>query len=191
MVFGVDGDRSGGNLRIDNATGFSYPMQHAQEYTAFPGTYENDNNVSLWPRAFHLDWLLNLPYADGGGAMVDSEPSFGVVEYYVTPFDNLIWDDQETSTVSPLFPEKTIGFCLVLADVDESEFDSLHGLYSSDEDDAWGENASDLWARGILTGAGGSRGGYRCRQRFMGPHQGQPFKLVGLRTCGNRSRLFP
>ena len=156
VVFGVDGDRSGGNLRIDHATGLAYPMQQAQEYTAFPGTYDNDNNVSLWPRAFHLNWLLQPPYADGGGAMIDSEPSFGVVEYYVTPFDNLIWDDKETSTVSSLFPEKTIGFCLVLTDVDEnkSEFDSLHGLYSSDEDDAWGEDASDLWARGILTGAG-------------------------------------
>ena len=161
VVFGVDGDRSGGNLRIDNATGLAYPMQQAQEYTAFPGTYDDDNNVSLWPRAFHLNWLLQPPYADGGGAMIDSEPSFGVVEYYVTPFDNLIWDDKETSTVSSLFPDKTIGFCLQLADIDENknEFGSIHGLYSSDEDDAWGENASDLWARGILTGAGGPEEG--------------------------------
>ena len=157
VVFGVDGDRSGGNLRIHNATGLAYPMQQAQEYSAFPGTYDDDNNVSLWPGAFYLNWLLKPPYADGVGAMIDSEPSFGVVEYYVTPFDNLIWDDQETSTVSSLFPEKTIGFCLQLADIDENkwEFDSLHGLYSSDEGDAWGENASDLWARGILMGAGG------------------------------------
>lgn len=154
VVFGVDGDNSGGNLRIDNATGLTNPMQQAQRYTAFPGTYDNDNNVSLFPDALYLDWLLHPPYTDGGGAMIDSEPSFGIVEYHVTPFDNLIWENQEMSTVSSLFPEKTIGFCLQLADVDESttEFDSLHGLYASE--DAWGSDASDLWVRGVLVGAG-------------------------------------
>ena len=88
VAIGVDGDRRGGNLLIDNEAGFTNPMEQAQMYTAFPGTYYKDNNVSLRQVSNHTDWVHRPPYADGGGAMIDSEPSFGVVEVYVTPFDS-------------------------------------------------------------------------------------------------------
>ncbi len=93
-------------MLIDNASGLTYPMEQAQWYSAFPGTYNNDNNVPLFPGSPHADWMHQLPYADGGGAVVSSQPHFGVVEFYVTPFDRLIWDDQEQSIISDFFPEK-------------------------------------------------------------------------------------
>ena len=156
VAIGVDGDRSGGSLLVDNATGLTYPMEQAQWYEAFPGTYDNDNNLLLRQVSSHTDWVHKPPYADGGGAVIDSEPSFGVVEFYVTPFDRLIWDDQAQSIVSSLFSGKTIGFSIQILDVDDTnEFESMHGLFGME--DGWeqgGFNASDLWARGILTGAG-------------------------------------
>lgn len=158
VAIGVDGDRSGGNLLIDNEAGLTYPMEQAQMYTAFPGTYDNDNNVSLRQVSDHTDWVHKPPYADGGGAMIHSEPSFGVVEVYVTPFDRLVWDDQTQSIVSSLFSGKTIGFSIQIVDVDDAnEFESSPGLFGIE--DGWeqgGFNDSDFWARGILIEAGGT-----------------------------------
>ncbi len=158
IAMGVDGDRSGGSLLIDNATGLTYPMEQAQWYEAFPGTYDNDNNLLLRQVSPHTDWVHKPPYADGGGAVIDSEPSFGVVEFFVTPFDRLIWDDQDQSMVSNLFSGKTIGFSIQIVDVDDAnEFESMHGLFGIE--DGWeqgGFNDSDLWAGGILIEAGGT-----------------------------------
>ena len=154
VIVGVDGDRSRGTLKIDTGLGLIYPMQQAQMYTAFPGTYNNSSNVSLWlSETPNLDWVKQPPYADGGGAMIDSEPSFGVVEFYVTPFDNLIWDDKEKSTVSTLSLGKQIGFCLLVFDVDGNkwDFESAHGLFGTE--DGWergGFYAPDFWALGVL-----------------------------------------
>ena len=150
--FFVDGDKSGGSLTIDNSLGLTHPMQQAQYYTAFPGTYSNDNNLSLSKVSSLTNWVHHPPYADGGGALVDSQPSFGVVEFYITPFDRLIWDDQENSIITDLFPGKTIGFALELIDVDENknEFETIHGIFGPDSEwDFWN---SDLWAQGILLG---------------------------------------
>ena len=119
--FFVDGDKSGGSLTIDNSLGLTHPMQQAQYYSAFPGTYSNDNNLKLTKVSSLTNWVHHPPYADGGGALVDSQPSFGVVEFYITPFDRLIWDDQENSIITDLFPGKTIGFALELIDVDENK----------------------------------------------------------------------
>ena len=157
--FGVDGDESGGSLQARNASGLTHPMQQAQWYRAFPGTFNNDNNLILRIVSRRTDWVHHRPYADGGGAMIDSQPSFGVVEFFVTPFDRLIWDNQEQSVVSPLYPGKTIGFTVHLVDVDENkhEFASLHGLLGPDarDDESWSIDQSDFWARGILTGKEG------------------------------------
>ena len=75
VAIGVDGDRSGGTLLVDNASGLAYPMEQAQWYEAFPGTFDNDNNLLLRLVSRHTDWVHKPPYADGGGAVIDSEPS--------------------------------------------------------------------------------------------------------------------
>ena len=155
----VDGDGSGGSILIDNAGGLTYRMEQAQWYGAFPGTYNNDNNVSLFPSSSHADWMYQLPFADGGGAVVSSQPHFGVVEFFVTPFDRLIWDDQEKSIISDLFPQKTIGLGLELYDIDgnKNNLESVFFLFGF-ESEMWGESdplqSSDLLARGFLAEAG-------------------------------------
>ena len=102
LWFFVDGDRSGGSLFIDNASGLTNHMEQAQCYSAFPGSYDDGTNVFLpWVSRDTPDWVHQPPHADGGGAVIDSEPRFGVLEFYATPFDRLIWDDQDQSIVSP------------------------------------------------------------------------------------------
>ena len=153
--FFVDGDRSGGSYVAED---HPYPMQQAQWYDAFPGTYtnhSNDTNIILSRVSDLADWVHLPPYADGGGGMTDSNPVFGVVEFYVTPFDRLIWDDQEQSIVSDLFPGKTIGFGYQLVDVDENRnaFESIHGLYGPDSE--FELDSSDFLAQGFLLGPEG------------------------------------
>ena len=162
--FYVDADKSGGEL-FEAHGGGEIPddMQQAQWYTAFARTYSNDSNVTLVNVSLRADWVHQVPYADGGGGIVDSQPILSVVEFNVTPFDHLIWRDPEQSVVSDLFAGKTIGFGLVLADVDTKDLthsDSWYGLFGPDASYDNGEifSTSDLWAHGILVGADGRTG---------------------------------
>lgn len=58
------------------------------------------------------------PYGDAGGAARDRDPNTSVIEMYVTPFDNLIWNDPEGSVVSTLEPGRIIGFSMAVPDFD-------------------------------------------------------------------------
>ncbi len=154
----VDGDKSGGRFSPNE-------MQQAQVYTAFARTYNNDSNVTLVTVSPIADWVHKLPYADGGGNIVDSQPVLSVVEFYVTPFDHLIWDNPGESIISNLTINETIGFALMVSDIDTgpirinapTEFDSIHALFGPEASfglpgvDVFWE--SDLWARGILLGS--------------------------------------
>ena len=161
--FFVDGDKSGGSLRDDSSEGVPNNMRQAQWYTAFARTYSNGSNVDL--SYVGSTWMDQLPYADGGGGIVDSQPIFYVVEFYVTPFDRLIWDDPEQSLVSDLFTGKTIGFALSMADFDSEKMsdpvspDSWLELFGPDADrDQMYPFESHMWASGILLGADGTDG---------------------------------
>lgn len=155
--FYVDGDQSGGKImEYSDGTGdLDILMAQAQLYTAFARTDNNDSNVVLQNASPFAPWVHQVPYADGGGGMVDSQPLSYVVEFFVTPFDRFIWDDPEQSVISDLFAGKTIGFGLTMWDwdTDPSLPDSGHNLLgaSISSEDLWWE--SDLWAHGILVGS--------------------------------------
>ncbi len=132
--FYVDGDKSGGGPLWEAHA--ENNMQQAQIYSAFARTYNNDSNVGLFEVSLYAPWVHKVPYADGGGTIVDSQPILSVVEFYVTPFDRLIWDDPEQSVISDLFVGKTIGFALFMADVDiDADIpppESIHSLLGPD-----------------------------------------------------------
>ena len=160
--FFVDGDMSGGIL-FDDVSSEPNHMMQAQHYTAFARTYGNESNVDLL--TISSTWMDQLPYADGGGDMVDSQPIISVVEFFVTPFDHLIWDAPEESAISDLFEGKTIGFALSLADMDSENSKDSSGILRADNwlelfgPDAAGQRYTDeshLWATGILLGAHGA-----------------------------------
>lgn len=160
--FYVDGDRSGGAIFDDDREGHNNDMVQAQWYSTFAKTYTKHSNVTL-VNIHDAPWVQNVPFADGGGVIIDSQPIYSVVEFYVTPFDRMIWDDPKQSVVSDLFAGKTIGFAFQVLDGDTEDservlgpIDRWHGLFGPDMsyDQLMLGPESDLWARGILWGAG-------------------------------------
>ncbi|MCY3737480.1 MAG: hypothetical protein OXG13_13815 [Gemmatimonadaceae bacterium] len=64
------------------------------------------------------EWHTTEPYAAGGGA-VGHSPATWVLEMKLTPFDDLVYNDESLSRASELYPGKIIGFELRLFDADE------------------------------------------------------------------------
>ena len=163
--FLVDGDRSGGTTvetGVDNVVIRDITMGQAQWYWAVAENRERGSNVFLDWVSTHFPWVHQVPYADGGGSVLDSQPVFYVIEFYVTAFDRLIWDAPEQSLVSKLFPGKMIEFAMQLNDSDTypPTVDRSHDLFGPDA--SWDKPliwSSDPWAHGILLGADGGTEG--------------------------------
>ena len=165
--FYIDGDQSGGKITQyrDGMLDLDILMKQAQLYTAFAGTYNNDSNVYLTDVSSVASWVHLPPYADGGGGITDSQPVISVVEFYVTPFDQLIWDDPEQSLTSDLSTGKAVKFGLSMWDADPGSdplrpgrIHSVFGPAASWEDKEL-TFESDNWAHGILLGTDGSADG--------------------------------
>ena len=98
-----------------------------------------------------FDWMPHPPYADAGGGVISENPVFWVLEAYVTPFDELIGDDQEASVVSELEVGRVIGLGLVVVDgdTDSQEYDQYRTAEGNQVFSA------DNFVDGLLLGAGG------------------------------------
>ncbi len=163
--FNVDADKSGGPMIEFDENGMinrDILMVQAQQYWGVAKNYKSDSNLSLQLLSGEAPWITYVPYADGGGSIVDSRPIFYVVEFYVTPFDRLIWDAPEQSIASDLSVGEQIGFAMAMtdkdSDVDHFMADNLHSLFGPDGSWDLGSDLgwrSDHWAQGILLGPGG------------------------------------
>ena len=137
--FSVDGDRSGGTVveTEDYVVFEDITMGQAQEYWAVAENvaenHEKGSNVFLIWVGTDSPWVQEVPYADGGGNVLDSQPVFYVVEFYVTAFDRLIRDVPEQSLVSELSTGNMIGFAMILKDAEPDPFtaDCLHQLFGA------------------------------------------------------------
>ena len=86
-------------------------------------------------------------------ACVSEQPVICAVEFFVTAFDRFVWDNPEESVVSDLYPGKSIGFDIVLVDVEPSIYNepkSEHALTPFTQQ-RWD---SSTWSEGLLVGAG-------------------------------------
>ncbi len=105
----------------------------------------------------HSEWVIREPYAAAGSGVLGQTPAITVVEFKVTPFDDLIWDDEDASEVSQLRPGKTIGFAMRTSDNDATEYQDGFGprihLSLGPEVSDLRVNA-DLFVDGLLVGAG-------------------------------------
>ena len=120
VEFAVDGDHSGGAV---------FPVGSPEEwvwqvqvFNALGEVFDGGSQVGLVPRAYYLsaEWLIQPPFAHGGGAVVGGSPIFSVTEFYVTPFDRFEpTGNPEDSDVSDLFAGKIIGFNIEVFDVDD------------------------------------------------------------------------
>ena len=121
VEFAVDGDHSGGAMipeeRSENI--WQDPWQ-AQGFHALGEVFDGGSQVGLVPLAYLLsaEWLIQPPFAHGGGAVVGGSPIFSVTEFYVTPFDRFVSTGPKDSDVSDLFGGKIIGFNIQVFDLD-------------------------------------------------------------------------
>ncbi len=159
--FIVDGDASGGkyvfslNEIKDDEERQLLNYQHAQSYNALGDIVGGGPHVCLGASRAKEGWYNLPPYAEGGGASFGAHPTLSVTEFYVTPFDRLIWNSPEESVVSTLSRGTLIGFILSIRDFDvEGELAGGHHFISGQ--DQWpGISNADDFARGLLVGPGG------------------------------------
>ncbi len=165
--FRVDGDASGGEyyfmppvIRVGAPFDEERRLlmnQHAQSYRILGDIVGGGPHVCLYPQSLYgdEDWFNLPPYVEGGGASFGEHPTFSVTEFYVTPFDRLIWNSPEESVVSALSRGTLIGFVLSMRDYDvEGELWRGHHFISGQDEWPALFNA-DGFARGLLVGPGG------------------------------------
>ena len=140
LRFAVDGDHSGG--------GFSYFLGRYCEDCTAEQVLEDQRQAQQWmaiaetPDGEHLfhfgasEWVIREPYSSAGGGVIGESPATTVTEFKVTPFDDLVYNDENASEVSRLYPGKIIGF----------------EMATYENDDARYEDGLDGWAKVSLTG---------------------------------------
>ena len=149
----VDGDHSGGPYRWFSGPNYRDSMGPAQAYIA-PSLWDMDRPVGLLYDPDGFEWVNFLPYIDGGKGAVGGNPVFWAVEFFVTPFDAMIWKDQESSVVSELEAGKVIGFFLQVVDLDmnsKSVGFTTNAAFLDHEGNP--SESADYFSDGVLLGA--------------------------------------
>jgi len=120
IEFMMDGDHSGGDYTGSADPNWTAEEQKlnnnrtAQQYVAL-GDSPDGVAVGYLGAA---DWVTKLPYSDGYGKTTGQGPATTILEFYVTPFDDLIWNSPADSKPSVLAPGKFIGFNVATPDWD-------------------------------------------------------------------------
>lgn len=126
IEFMVDGDHSGGEYGFASdccGTQEAWRRVHnrqAQHYLATADTPDQQHlgYVDYGGASFAPSPVTSRPYADAGGFSQGKGPTTSVIEFFVTPFDSLVWGVPESGKISILSPGKVIGFDLSLPDWD-------------------------------------------------------------------------
>ena len=158
--FFVDGDHTGGE--------YSYLLgRYCEECTA-EQVLEDHRQAQQWmaiaeapdgEQLFHLgasEWVAREPYAAAGGGVIGESPATTVTEFKVTPFDDLIYNDEDASEASQLYPGKTIGFQITTNDNDDTQWKDGYGrkIYLSLSGRLEALTDADFFVDGLLIGAG-------------------------------------
>ena len=149
--FMVDGDHSGGRYLIGEEAKLENNRQ-AQHWMAIAETAEGQQ-VAYDGAS---EWAVREPYAAAGGGVLGATPVTTVTELRVTPFDDLVYDDEAASKASILYPGKVIGFSISTVDNDATEYpDGLGPIDLQRLGDSVGAfRFADLFVDGLLVGAG-------------------------------------
>ena len=154
----VDGDHTGGE--------YSYFLGRYCEDCTAEQVLEDNRQAQEWmaiaetPNGEHLfhfgasKWVAGKPYAAAGGGAIGQSPVTTVTEVKVTPFDDLIYDDEDASEASRFYPGKTIGFEIVTYDKDGLGQKSRLSLTGSTR----ALRNADFLHDGLLVGAGEQQG---------------------------------
>jgi hypothetical protein len=116
----LDGDHTGGAYAdASNCEGCDeeamnlFDNRQAQQFLTIADS-PDDSHIGYHGKA--QTWFIYPPYCFGGGGSYGTAPVVSVSEFYVTPMDNLIYNDPEASQASQLFTDKIIGFQISVPD---------------------------------------------------------------------------
>ena len=100
-----------------------------------------------------VDWMVQPPFARGGGGVFGENPTIWVTEFYVTCFDLLDHLNPENSVVSELAAGKTVGFDFGVHDFDV-ESNGRYANYELKYREELSEVAigADIFVDGLLLG---------------------------------------
>ena len=158
--FMVDGDHSGGR--------YLFALNSCEECTVEEAKIMNNRQAQHWTAIAEAaagrqvdydgasEWAVREPYAAAGGGVFGATPATSVTEMMVTPFDDLIYDDEAASAASELYPGKVIGLNLYTIDNDATEFSDGMGPLDFQwlSDRVSTLRFADLFVDGLLVGAG-------------------------------------
>lgn len=150
----LDGDHTGGAYNgADNCPDCDeealnlFTNRQAQQYIMLAETPDGVN-IGYQGKG---DWVSFPPYADGGGAAFGTAPVVTVSEAYVTPFDNLVYNDEDASVASQLTTNRIIGFQMSIPDWDVAgTYHAFHTL--TGQAATW--QYAERFADGRLVGGG-------------------------------------
>ena len=159
IEFMVDGDHTGGDYTgsaDENWTAEEKDLNNnrtAQQYVAIADTPDG-RHVGYLGKG--TEWVNALPYADGGGGSIGEGPTTSIIEFFITPFDDLIWNSPDDSVPSPLTDGKIIGFQISAQDFDRGccegeNYRAFHTL--SGQAATW--RYAERFVDGRLVGVGG------------------------------------
>ena len=156
IAFMVDGDHTAGiygellGINCEQCTAEQVLWNHrqAQRWMAIA---EAPGGGDILDYDGASDWVIREPYAAAGGGVIGESPATTVTEFMLTPFDDLIYNDEEGSKASELYPGKVFGFSISMRDYDGTgALDVAISLSGK-----WQEMINaDLFSDGLLIGAG-------------------------------------
>ena len=129
VILLVDGDHTGGKYswgqthELEEAVQTNRQAQHYENIAIAPSGVPRIilYRTSVGALTFGeiaVDWMVQPPFARGGGGVFSENPAIWVTEFYVTCFDLLDHLNPKNSVVSELAAGKTIGFNLSVSDYD-------------------------------------------------------------------------
>ena len=165
IILMVDGDHSGGPYWFKRPHGeeLEGPLEtnmQAQFYEAISHA-AGDPLVDLFSTTSLVDerWMVQPPFARGGGAVLGENPTFWSVEFYVTCFDRLNHLSPEDSDVSQLTEGTIIGFDTWIVDYDDdSRSRAVFYLDIPDGSERGNAHDASTMLDGVLLGPVGESG---------------------------------
>ena len=154
----VDGDHSGGSFVYfseseDHSEHHPGNMRQAQSYEAIATLPGRQIAMSYLRSVIDDRWMLEEPFAFGGGEVFGKNPTFWAVECYVTAFDDLDVEGPEASRPSEFSPGKVIGISMSVIDRDDEDSGTT-GVFKLRKDEAaTSAIGADHLADAILLGA--------------------------------------
>ena len=154
--FMADGDHTGGdysNAANPDWTDEEKQLAHNRTAQQFVGISDAPDGRNIGYQGGGTDWYMVPPYADGGGGTTGDAPAVSVIEFYVTPGDDIIWNSEADSKMSDLFSGKIIGFQISIPDFDTepAAYRAFHTI--TGQPATW--RYAERFADGRLVGAGG------------------------------------